>query len=284
MRCRRSISSLIAVLLGSYALTMLSGCGTPSFLITPVANTNTLSEETVLKGNGAKIAIIDVEGMLANARKGGLLQPTENDLSLFTQELDKAAEDGSVKAVVLRVNSPGGTVTTSDTMYELVQRFKAKTHKPVVASAQEIAASGAYYVSCSADRIVACPTSLVGSIGVIFENINAQGTLQKLGLTVTPIKSAPLKDMASPFSPLGDQEKAIMQAMVDEYYARFIHIVTTNRHLTDAATIRLVTDGRVFTGEQARKAGPGRSDRLAGRRHRVGPKPRPCRRGSRRDL
>src|SRR5579863_1759995 len=143
-----------------------AGCGVPSFLIAPVANSNTLQEEEVEPGQGwgaGKILIIPVEGMLANMRSGGLLQPTENVLSLFTQELEKARNDASVKAIVLRVNSPGGTVTCSDAMYQLIKRFKASTHKPVVASCQEVAASGAYYTSCAADRIVAQPTSLVGS-------------------------------------------------------------------------------------------------------------------------
>src|SRR5207302_1142086 len=142
----------------------LLGCGAPSFLITPIAHTNRLDEEEVKAGSGwspAKVAIVEVEGMLVNARSGGFLQPTENSVSLFQQQMDRAAENESVKAVVLRVNSPGGTVTASDTMYQVLQRFKQKTHKPVVASTQEVAASGAYYVSCAADKIVVQPTSLI---------------------------------------------------------------------------------------------------------------------------
>src|SRR5206468_1964733 len=104
---------------------------------------------------GGKIAIVEVEGMLINAKSGGFLEPAENVLSLFTQELNHAAADPEVKAIVLRVNSPGGTVSCSDAMYQILQRFKAKTHKPVIASAQELDASGAYYVSCAADKIVA---------------------------------------------------------------------------------------------------------------------------------
>src|SRR5271155_1268381 len=162
-------------------LSLIGGCGTPSFLITPVSNPNELDEIVVQKGNGLfpdKIAIVEVEGLLTNAR-GGLLQPGENPLSLFTQELDKAADDSAVKAVVLRVNSPGGTVSASDAMYTILKQFKEKTHKPVVASAQELDCSGAYYLSCGADKIVAQPTSLVGSIGVIFESYNIEGTMAK---------------------------------------------------------------------------------------------------------
>src|SRR5215213_11575393 len=128
---------------------IVGGCGIPSFLITPVKNTNVLQEVDAQPGHKAgkgKIALIEVEGMLINARSGGFLQPTENPLSVFTQQLDMAERDGDVKAVVLRVNSPGGTVTTSDAMYELLLRFRQRTKKPVIASCQEVVASGAYYV------------------------------------------------------------------------------------------------------------------------------------------
>src|SRR5439155_2329373 len=164
-------------------IVLLSGCGMPSFLITPVRNTNVLQEVDAQPGKGfkqGKIALIEVEGMLMNVKSGGFLQPTENPLSLFVQQLEQAEKDGAVKAVVLRVNSPGGTVTTSDAMYQLLIRFRRRTHKPVVASCQEVCASGAYYVSCAADRIVAQPTSVVGSIGVIFNTFDLSGTMAKI--------------------------------------------------------------------------------------------------------
>jgi protease-4 len=234
-------------------LLILSGCGTPSLLVTPVSNTSALEETDVAGGSmfGGKIAIVEVEGMLANVRSGGFLQPQENVLSLFTQELNRAAADDDVKAVVLRVNSPGGTVTASDAMYQILQRFKARTHKPVVASAQEVAASGAYYVSCGADRIVAQPTSIVGSIGVIFETYNLTGTMNKLGIRPGAFKSAEHKDIGSPFRDPTPEEEQIMQGMVDEYYARFKSIVRQNRQIPDDENFKMMTDGRVFSGEHA---------------------------------
>jgi protease-4 len=248
---------LLRGLLTAVLLSLLGGCA-PSFLITPVANTSSLEEHVVKPGQGwfpKKVAIIEVEGMLANTKTGGLFQATENSVSLFVQELHKAEQDPDVRAVVLRVNSPGGTVTAADTMYEEIQRFKQRCHKPVVASTQELAASGAYYVSCAADRIVAHPTSIVGSIGVIFEAFNFQGTLNKLGIVSDPIKSGPLKDMASPFRDRTAEETAVMQQMVDEYFHRFVGVVEANRHIQDAATLKLVTDGRVFTGRRAVELG-----------------------------
>jgi protease-4 len=239
-------------------LTAGGGCSMPSLLIKPVANVNELEEMEVRPGKGFSppaIAIIEVEGMLINARGGGFLGPEENKLSLFTQQLDRAAQDRNVKAIVLRINSPGGTVTCSDTMHEMVKRFRAATNKPVVANTQEVAASGGYYVACAADRIVAHPTSVVGSVGVIFETFEVSGAMNKLGISNTAIKSGPLKDMGSPFKPLDPHAKDVMQGMVDEYYARFVSVVREDRRITDPDTLKRVTDGRVFSGEQAQKLG-----------------------------
>ena len=239
-------------------LLVATGCGMPSFLVTPVQNTSALEEQTVKDGQGfgaPKIALIEVEGMLLNMKAGGLLQPTENEVSRFTQEMEKAARDPSVKAVVLRVNSPGGTVTASDIMYQTVKRFKEQTKKPVVASLQDVAASGAYYVSCAADKIIAHPTAVVGSIGVIFNTFNVVGTLDKIGAKTEAIKSGPLKDMGSPFKELDPQARAVMQGMVDEYYARFVNVVTSNRPARDSETMKITTDGRVFSGTRAVEVG-----------------------------
>jgi protease-4 len=237
---------------------ILAGCGAPSFLITPVQNTNALEEHTVELGKGfggGKIVVIEVEGMLMNSKSGGLLQATENHVSRFTQELEKAAKDSSVKAVVLRVNSPGGTVTASDIMYQNVLRFKQETKKPVVASLQDVAASGAYYISCGADKIVAHPTSIVGSIGVIFNSFTFAGTLEKIGAKSEAIKSGPLKDMGSPFRDLDAASREVMQGMVDEYYKRFVGVVTANRPLPTGDKAKMITDGRVFSGERAVELG-----------------------------
>lgn len=242
-------------------LLLLAGCGVPSLLITPVSNTNKLEEvdaEPGGKWTRSKVAIIELDGLLMNARSGGFLQPTENKLSLFTQQLNRAARDNAVKAVVLRINSPGGTVTCSDAMYEMIRDFRAETKKPVVASAQEICASGAYYIACGADEIVANPTSVVGSIGVILQTFEFSGTMSKLGIRSEAITSGALKDMGSPFKPLDPQARAVMQGMIDEYYDRFVGVVKSNRaELVSGGSERLATatDGRVFSGEQAHAMG-----------------------------
>jgi len=251
---RLRLVSIVAVV--ATAALACGGCGTPSFLITPVSNTQKLRETPVSGGSGSdKIALIEVEGMLINARTGGFMQPTENKVSLFKEQLNRAAADKNVKAIVLRVNSPGGTVTASDTMYELLTRFRERTKKPIIASLQEVAASGGYYVACAADEIVASPTSVVGSIGVIVNTFDASRGLDKLGIRSEAIKSGPLKDMGSPFKAMTVDERAVMQGMVDEYYARFLEVVKGNRNLGTDEKARLATDGRVFSGRKALEAG-----------------------------
>ena len=245
--------NFLAAFLFSALLFDVGGCGMPSFLVTPVNDAQTLQEVQVQPGQGVfskKIAVIEVTGVLLNADTGGLLTPSENPLNRFTEELNKAADDSNVKAVVLRVNSPGGSVGTSDTMYDEVLKFRKKTGKPVIASAQEIDASGAYYVSCAADKIVVHPAGLMGSIGVIFEDFDFVGTMNLFGVRPEAIKSAPMKDIGSPFKHMTDEERAVLQGLVDSYFTRFKGIVTSNRPINSDEIVK-IADGRVFTGEEA---------------------------------
>ena len=234
----------------------LGGCSLPSLLIKPVSSSPELKEDVVEAGKTRreKIAVIPVEGLIANTRagSGGLLGAEENPVSLFKQQLDAAAADKAVKAVVLRMNTPGGTVEASDLIYSLIQDFKKQTGKPVIAACQTVCASGGYYVACAADGIDAAPTSLVGSIGVILEVPDASGLLSKIGVKFNTIKSGPLKDLGSPFEELGDDDRAVLQGIVDEFFARFTGVVRAARTVSDEKT---AFDGRAFTGETAMKMG-----------------------------
>ncbi|MFT3789085.1 MAG: signal peptide peptidase SppA [Tepidisphaeraceae bacterium] len=241
------------------AAALLVGCGTPAFLIRPVTTSDEL-EETIVQApanaTSAKVLVIPIDGMIANMRTGQLpLSPSENMVALFTQQLERAEKDSSIKAVVLRINSPGGTVTGSDTIYTLITRFREKTHKPVIASCQEVCASGGYYIACASDAIVAQPTSLVGSIGVIFHTVSFEGLLTRWGIKPTTVKSGTMKDIGSPFHDPTDAEKVVMQSMIDEYFARFKGIVSDRRHLSNADALAKVTDGRVFSGAMANDLG-----------------------------
>jgi protease-4 len=202
-----------------------------------------------------KIALIDVEGLIVNARTGGLLSSGDNPTALFRERLDCAARDKHVKAVVLRINSPGGAVTASDIMYQDLLRFRAETGKPVVACMMDVAASGGYYLAMACDRIFAHPTTVTGSIGVIMSLYNASGLMTMLGVKSDPIKSGPNKDLGNPGRPMTDAERAILQGMVKSFYEQFVRVVVQGRPGVPEERIRELADGRVYTGLDAYKLG-----------------------------
>jgi protease-4 len=202
-----------------------------------------------------KIAIIDVDGVMANRSGRGYLGGGDNPVSSFVEKLDKAGKDRRVKAVVLRLNSPGGTVGAADVMYHKLQEFKVKTRKPVVACMLDVAASGAYYLACGSDGIMALPSSITGSIGTIVQAVSFKGTMQKLGIKVVAIKSGKLKDLGSPWDDLDDEEREVLQGIITELYDRFVEVVEEGRGGLGEAEVRELADGRVFTGEQALEAG-----------------------------
>ncbi len=235
----------------------LTGCFN-GLLLTPTQVGGPLSETVMADSECClclnKVAVIDVEGIIMNARTSGLLGSGENPLSEFREKLDAAAEDRRVKAVVLRINSPGGAVTASDIMYQELLSFRHDTHKPVVACMMDVAASGAYYLAMGCDVVYAHPTTVTGSIGVIMSLYNASGLFTKLGVSSDPIKSGPNKDIGNPGRPMTDEERGILQGMVNSFYDQFVHVVVEGRHLPEER-VRVLADGRVYTGLDAEKLG-----------------------------
>jgi protease-4 len=241
-------------------LLLVFGCGPTAYKITPVPVDQTLDETAVIDEGGwapAKIAMIDLEGIIINDEKFRLLGEGENPVSLFVEKLDKAAKDRSVKAIVLRINSPGGGVTASDLMYSELLSFKRRTEgkRPVVAVLLDVAASGGYYVACGADEIVAHPTTVTGSIGVIMQLFSLSGTMGKIGAEAIAIKSGPMKDAGSPFRKLREEEREIFQNLVDQFYERFVAVVAKGRPNMTEARIREIADGRVYSAQQALELG-----------------------------
>lgn len=236
---------------------LLTGCFN-GFVLKPVQLDAPVEETLVLDSQSwccrNKVALIDVEGMLLNARTSGLLGSGDNPVSLFRERLDAAASDSRVKAVVLRINSPGGAVTASDIMYEDLVRFRRDTNKPVVACMMDVAASGGYYVAMGADRVYAHPTTVTGSIGVIMSLYNASGLFEKIGLRTDPIKSGPNKDLANPGRPMSDEERGILQGMVNGFYDQFVRVVARGRQIPEER-VRVLADGRVYTGLDAKQIG-----------------------------
>ena len=250
----------------AFLATLIAGCGQRTVRIDLIPTSDPMQPQVIAGDSGVftsdKIALVDVSGMISNHRSGGLLSAGSNPVSDFRETLDAIAKDNSVKAVVLRINSPGGTVTASDMMYKDLLDFKAKTHKPVVTAMLDVCASGGYYLSCGSDYRIAYPTTITGSIGVIFESVNFTGTMHKIGLTSEAVKSGPNKDMASPFKAADAPDKALtandrelVQKMIDDFYAGFKGIVKASPNKIADKDWAMVTDGRVITGKDAAPLG-----------------------------
>jgi len=237
-------------------LAVFSGCGPTAYKITPVPADRKLQESVLIDEGGlfpGKIVLIDVDGLLHNSRKFSLFEEGEHPVSLFTEKIDKAISDKSVKGLIVRINSPGGTVTASDLMHSELQRFKAATEgkRPVVAVLMDVAASGGYYLACGADEIVAHPTTVTGSVGVIMQTINFAGTMSKIGIEADAITSGKMKDAGSPFRKLKPEEREVFQKLVDQFFDRFVKVVADNRPELNEQKVRELADGRVWSAQQA---------------------------------
>lgn len=211
-------------------------------------------KETVVSGEGGdKILLMDLSGMMMETPRGGLwgLLGKGAGPARVKEELDKARKDEGIKALVLRINSPGGTVSAADMIYHEIVQFKEERRTPVVACFMGLAASGGYYVAQAADEIIAHPTTLTGSIGVVAMKFNLKGLMNKVGVEQDTVKSGPWKDFWSPFKPATEAEKEMMQAIIDDFYRQFVELVGQNRKLS-RNEVKKVADGRIFTAAQAR--------------------------------
>lgn len=233
-------SILLLLLVGFILLSIISAIGNIGTSRTP----GRLDERYVAGPITAKdkVAVVRVEGIIF-----------DNTVEFAERQLRQAREDNQIKAVVLRVDSPGGTVSGSDKIWREVQLLK-NAGKPVVVSMGGIAASGGYYVSAPANLILAEPTTTTGSIGVILELPNASELMDKIGVEFHAITAGEWKGAGSPFEPLSDRDRERFQQMVDETYDRFLRIVAQGRELT-LEQARAVAEGKVFTAEEALENG-----------------------------
>jgi len=210
-----------------------------------------LEDESASSFGESKIALIDINGLIADAERSEWFSDGENPVSLFSESLKKAKDDSSVRAIIVRINSPGGTVTASDVMYRELQDFKARSGKPVVILMSDLAASGGYYVACAGDEILAHPTTVTGSIGVIMQTISFYEGMTRLGIHPEAITSGENKDAGSPLGPMTDEHRQILQGLVDSFYDNFLTVVKENRPAMSDADIDAIRDGRVVTGTRA---------------------------------
>jgi protease-4 len=198
-----------------------------------------------------RVAIVDLDGLIVNQNMTGLNSAGENPVAAFREKLALAAADPSIRAVVLRINSPGGGVAASVLMAEELRRFRLGTGKPVVACLMDLATGGAYYVAVGADSIVAQPGGIVGSIGAIVNYYNLELAMTSWNITADTVKSGELVDMGSALRTIKDDERALFQQIVDEHAQRFHARVKQGRPAMRTSDFDLIKDGRIFTAERA---------------------------------
>jgi protease IV len=187
-----------------------------------------------------RIALIRIEGVIVDSRA-------------TVVELKRFSENPSIKAIVLRIDTPGGGVVPSQEIYDAVKRVRNKSNKAVIASMGSVAASGGYYIAAATDRIVANPGTLTGSIGVIMETANLEGLLRKIGVEGIIIKSGKYKDVGSPLRKMSAEERGLLQAVMDDVHKQFIEAVVEGRSM-ELRAAQVLADGRIFTGRQAKEA------------------------------
>ena len=200
-----------------------------------------------------RVAVIRVEGMIAGGRGQGGLWSDGGGTDMVIRQIQDAREDREVKAVVIRINSPGGSAPASQEVGEELKKLRA-SGKVVVASMGDIAASGGYWIAALCDKIYANPGTITGSIGIYIPYANWQELFKKIGIQGEKIKSGPHKDMLSPERPMTEKERLIIQSMVDDLYEQFVMVVAEGRKM-DPARVRELADGRIYTGRQARNLG-----------------------------
>lgn len=196
-----------------------------------------------------QIVVLPVEGVISMER-GSLGRGVSVDEIVRT--INELRDKDNVKAIVLRINSPGGSVGAVQEIYSAIVKFRSKG-KFVVASFADVAASGGYYIACAGNQIFAQPGTLTGSIGVIMHLPNVQGLLGKIGVAMQTIKSGSMKDIGSPFRQMTEQEKQYFTSLIDDAYNQFYLAVKEGRKLDDA-TLKQLADGRIFTGRMAEQS------------------------------
>lgn len=214
--------------------------------------------ETVVDGEGsAKILLVEVDGLITETPRSERIGFGEREslVARVRAQLEKAREDERVEAVVLRIQSPGGTATASEILYREIRRYKEETGRPVIAQLMGIATSGAYYAAMGADVVFAYPTSVTGSIGVVLSGVNLSGLMTKIGVEDQTLTAGEFKDAGSPLRPMREVERAQLQSVLDDLYQRFKQVVEQGRPDLGPERVAALADGRVFSATQAMQQG-----------------------------
>jgi protease-4 len=233
-------------------LTVFIGCSLPKLSLFP--ETGPLKEVT-LEGSGAeKVLVLTIDGPISDQPKQKLLRSEPGMVQELVTHLKKAEQDPQIKTLLLKVNSPGGTTTASDILYHEISDYKKHSGAKVVVAMMDVAASGGYYLSLPADWIMAHPTTITGSVGVIFMRPGLSGFMEKYGFSMNVNKSGAQKDMGSPFRTPTEQDEAIFQQLTDQMAKRFYSLVQKHRKLT-AQQMEQIKTARIFLADEAKQMG-----------------------------
>lgn len=229
---------------------LLFGCAFVNVSLTPTVQP---LREKLIEGSGKpKVLVMDISGIISGKEKHGFTKKRPSIVSRIKEELDKAESDRDIVGLIVKINSPGGTVTASDIIHHEITGFKKRKGVPVYAVLMNVAASGGYYAASAADRIYAHPTTITGSIGVIAVRLNLEGLLEKIGVEDKTMKSAEMKDIFSPLRPDTKEEREILQSILDQLHERFVEVVAEGRKgRLQPGEVEKLADGRPYTARQA---------------------------------
>ncbi|UCH19844.1 MAG: signal peptide peptidase SppA [Deltaproteobacteria bacterium] len=232
---------------------LFSGCATPRIILFG-DDSIPLKEYTLQGADKGKVLLIPVEGTISDETKREFLNSKPSMIQEIVSQLSKAEKDPAVRAVVLKIDSPGGSVTASDVLYHEILTFKERTRKKIVAAMMNVAASGGYYIALPADFILAHPTTVTGSVGVLFLQPNVTGLMEKIGVEVDVSKSGRNKDIGSPFRPSTAEEKEIIQGLIEKLGQRFLGLVARHRKLNQI-NLSDVGTARLYLADEAQRLG-----------------------------
>jgi protease-4 len=238
---------------GMLVLSLLTACAGPQVKLFTDA-TDPLKEFTIEGSGGDKILLVPIRGTISDNPKKGLLSSSPSMVEQIVSQLKKAEQDKRIKAVLIKINSPGGSITASDLLYHEILSYKERTNAKIIVCMMDMAASGGYYMSLPADMIMAHPTSLTGSVGVIFLQPKVMGLMDKLGLGVDVKKYGRNKDMGSPFRENTEEEQKLLQITINQLGERFTSLVKKHRKL-DPQGLAEMSTARLFLAEEALKLG-----------------------------